>query len=70
LPNFEHHWRKTYSDFPDNELIELVLRDVDLEYIPNFEARAGTGKRILLTFLFEEINALFLELDLVCQTRM
>jgi hypothetical protein len=22
------------SDFPDNELIELVLRDVGLEYIP------------------------------------
>jgi hypothetical protein len=23
------------SEVPDNELIELVLRDVDLEYIPN-----------------------------------
>jgi hypothetical protein len=35
---FEHHLRRMLeavsSDVPDNELIELVLRDVGLEYIP------------------------------------
>jgi hypothetical protein len=34
----EHHLRKRvetkYSEVPDNELIELVLRDGGLEYIP------------------------------------
>jgi hypothetical protein len=34
---FEHHLRKRleaqYSELPDNELIELVLRDIGLEYI-------------------------------------
>jgi hypothetical protein len=38
LSYFEHHLRKRVeaedSDVPDNELIELVLRDVGLEYIP------------------------------------
>jgi hypothetical protein len=38
LSYFEHHlMRKPEagdSDVPDNELIELVLRDVGLEYIP------------------------------------
>jgi hypothetical protein len=38
LSYFEHHlmWRLETedSDVPDNELIELVLRDVGLEYIP------------------------------------
>jgi hypothetical protein len=32
------------SDVPDNELIELVLRDVDLEYIPSVP---HTGKSII-----------------------
>jgi hypothetical protein len=35
---FEHHLMRRLeaedSDVPDNELIELVLRDVGLEYIP------------------------------------
>jgi hypothetical protein len=35
---FEHHLMRSLeaedSDIPDNELIELVLRDVGLEYIP------------------------------------
>jgi hypothetical protein len=35
---FEHHLMKRLeaedSEVPDNELIELVLRDVGLEYIP------------------------------------
>jgi hypothetical protein len=34
----EHHLMRSSevedSDVPDNELIELVLRDIDLEYIP------------------------------------
>jgi hypothetical protein len=38
LSYFEHHLMKSLeaedSDVPDNELIELVLRDVGLEYIP------------------------------------
>jgi hypothetical protein len=38
LSCFEHLLRGVldaeYSDIPDNELIELVLRDVGLEYIP------------------------------------
>jgi hypothetical protein len=38
LSYFEHHLMKRLevedSDVPDNELIELVLRDVGLEYIP------------------------------------
>jgi hypothetical protein len=37
LSYFEHHLRKMLesedSEAPDNELIELVLRDVGLEYI-------------------------------------
>jgi hypothetical protein len=35
---FEHHlmrrWEAEDSEVPDNELIELVLRDVGLDYIP------------------------------------
>jgi hypothetical protein len=38
LSYFEHHLMRRLeaedSDVPDNELIELVLRDVSLEYIP------------------------------------
>jgi hypothetical protein len=38
LSYFEHHLMRRLeaedSDIPDNELIELVLRDVGLEYIP------------------------------------
>jgi hypothetical protein len=38
LSYFEHHLMRRleaeYSDVPDNKLIELVLRDVGLEYIP------------------------------------
>jgi hypothetical protein len=34
---FEHHFRRRLEaedlEFPDNELIELVHRDLDLEYI-------------------------------------
>jgi hypothetical protein len=43
LPYFEHHlmWRLEVeeSDVPDNQLIELVLRDVGLEYIPKHAIR-------------------------------
>jgi hypothetical protein len=38
LSSFEYHLRKRLeaedSEVPDNELIELVLRDAGLEYIP------------------------------------
>jgi hypothetical protein len=38
LSYFEHHLMRRLEaedlDVPDNELIELVLRDVGLEYIP------------------------------------
>jgi hypothetical protein len=38
LSYFEHHLMRRLeaedSDAPDNELIELVVRDVDSEYIP------------------------------------
>jgi hypothetical protein len=38
LSYFEHHLMRRLeaedSDVPDNELIELVLRDIGLEYIP------------------------------------
>jgi hypothetical protein len=43
LPYFEHHlmWRleAEESDVPDNQFIELVLRDVGLEYIPKHAIR-------------------------------
>jgi hypothetical protein len=46
LSHFEYHLMRRLeeedSDVPDNELIELVLRDVGLEYIP---------KHATLTFL-------------------
>jgi hypothetical protein len=39
LSYFEHHLMRRLeaedSEVPDNEIIELVLRDVGLEYIPN-----------------------------------
>jgi hypothetical protein len=39
LSNFEHYLRESLevedSDDPDNELIELMFRDIDIEYIPN-----------------------------------
>jgi hypothetical protein len=35
---FEHHLRRRFeaedSEFPENEIIQLVLRDKGLEYIP------------------------------------
>jgi hypothetical protein len=38
LSYFEHHLRRRLeaedSELPDNDLIELVLRDIGLEYIP------------------------------------
>jgi hypothetical protein len=38
LSYFEHHLMRKLeaedSDVPDNELIELVMRDIGLEYIP------------------------------------
>jgi hypothetical protein len=38
LSYFEHHLRRRLevedSEVPENEIKELVLRDVDLEYIP------------------------------------
>jgi hypothetical protein len=40
LSYFEHHLMRRLetedSEVPDNELIELVLRDVGLEYIPKY----------------------------------
>jgi hypothetical protein len=48
LSYFEHHLMRRLeieeSDVPDNELIELVLRDVGLEYIPK---RVILVKRII-----------------------
>jgi hypothetical protein len=43
LSYFEHTFIRRFeaedSDVPDNELIELVLRDVGLEYIPKHTIR-------------------------------
>jgi hypothetical protein len=43
LSHFEHHLRKRLeaedADLPDNDLLELVLRDVGLEYIPKSAIR-------------------------------
>jgi hypothetical protein len=43
LSYFEHHLMRRLeaedSEVPDNELIELVLRDVGLEYIPKCAIR-------------------------------
>ena len=43
LSHFEHHLRKRLeaedSELPDNDLLELVLRDVGLEYIPKTAIR-------------------------------
>jgi hypothetical protein len=43
LSDFEHHIMRRLeaedSEVPDNEFIELVLRDVGLEYIPKFAIR-------------------------------
>jgi hypothetical protein len=33
-PHFMRRLEAEDSDVPDNQLIELVLRDIDLEYIP------------------------------------
>jgi hypothetical protein len=44
LSYFEHHLMRRLeaeeSDVPDNEQIELVLRDVGLDYIPKLHTRA------------------------------
>jgi hypothetical protein len=46
LSYFEHHLMRRLEaedlDVPDNELIELVLRDVGLEYIPKRAIRLKT----------------------------
>jgi hypothetical protein len=38
LPYLEHHLEKRLdaenAEFPDNDILELVIRDIDLEYIP------------------------------------
>jgi hypothetical protein len=64
LSYFEYHLMRRLeaadSDVPDNELIELVLRDVALENC--FMLRGQS--QFMIYF------GLFLELDLVCQTRM
>jgi hypothetical protein len=43
LSYFEHHLMRRFeaesSDFPENELIKLVLRDVGLEYTPKHAIR-------------------------------
>jgi hypothetical protein len=43
LSHFEHHLMRRLeaedSDVPDNELIELVLRDIAIEYIPKRSIR-------------------------------
>ena len=43
LSYFEHHLRKRLdaedSELPDNDLLELVIRDVGLEYIPKSAIR-------------------------------
>jgi hypothetical protein len=43
LSHFEHYLRKKLeaedADLPDNDLLELVLRDVGLEYIPKAAIR-------------------------------
>jgi hypothetical protein len=59
LSYFEHYLRKKVeaedSDVPDNELIELVLRDVGLEYIPyarHMRAKALDPERSLWPSLF------------------
>ena len=43
LSYFEHHLKKRLeaedSELPDNDLLELVMRDVGLEYIPKSAIR-------------------------------
>jgi hypothetical protein len=38
LTYFEHHFRKKLEaegiEFPDNDVIKLVVRDIELKYIP------------------------------------
>jgi hypothetical protein len=71
LSYFEHHLMRRLeaedSDVPDNELIELVLRDVGLEYIPkhaicvqNYYVRQGwyMGHNTSVQQFIERLNDL------------
>jgi hypothetical protein len=54
LPYFEHHLRKRLdaedSDIPDNDLLELVIRDVGLEYIPQHAICRNTIQGVVYTW--------------------
>jgi hypothetical protein len=65
LSYFEHHLIRMLeaedSDVPDNELIELLLRDVGLEYIPkrailvqNYYMRQSRGLYMGLNFSIQQ----------------
>jgi hypothetical protein len=60
LSYFEHHLMRRLeaedSDVPDNELIELVLRDVGLEYIPKRSIRIQKNYMRHIRGLFMGLN--------------
>jgi hypothetical protein len=60
LSYFEHHLMRRFeaedSDVPDNELIELVLRDVGLEYIAKCAIRVQK-------YYMRELRGLYMGLD-------
>jgi hypothetical protein len=71
LSHFEHHLRKRLeaedTDLPDNDLLELVLRDVGLEYIPKsvirvqkYYMRRGLflGQNVSVQTFVERLNEL------------
>jgi hypothetical protein len=64
LSYFEHHIRRRLeaedSDVPDNELIELVLRDVGLEYIPKHTIR-------IQKCYMRHVRGLYMDLDVPVQ---
>jgi hypothetical protein len=59
LSYFEHYLRRRLeaedSDIPDNVLIELVLRDVGLEYIPKRHTRVEVFYEAGFVFEFKYV---------------
>jgi hypothetical protein len=71
LSYFEHHLEKRLDakdiDLPDNDLLELVMRDVGLEYIPKSAIRVQKyymmrglflGQNVSVQFFVERLNKL------------
>jgi hypothetical protein len=56
LSYFEQHLMRRLeaedSDVPDNEFIELMLRDVDLDYIPKSHTRAKVLYEAIKGFIY------------------